>query len=72
MESNLKSPQPEVLPKPTVVPKPKTPPQVEPDEDDPFNVPGPKINPTPKGIKKNFLSFVTFIFYSSIINIQTQ
>jgi hypothetical protein len=52
MERYLKSPQPEVLPKPIVVPKPKTVPQVDPDENDPFNVPGPKINPTPKGLKK--------------------
>lgn len=50
MESYLKSPQPEVLPKPIVVPEPETVPLIEPDEDDPFNVPGPKVNPTPKGI----------------------
>ncbi len=49
MESYLKSPQPEVLPRPTTVPKPKTAPQVEPDENDPFSVPGPRVNPTPKG-----------------------
>jgi len=55
MESNLNSPQPEVLPKPTVVPKPKTPPQVEPSEDDPWAVPGPKTSPTPKaGLEVDF------------------
>jgi hypothetical protein len=54
MESYLKSPQPAVLPRPTTVPKPKTAPQVNPDENDPFSVPGPKVNPTPKGIKKVF------------------
>lgn len=52
MESYLKSPQPAVLPKPTTVPKPETVPVVDPDENDPFSVPGPKVNPTPKGIKK--------------------
>ena len=52
MESYLKSPQPEVLPKPTTVPKPETVPVVDPDENDPFSVPGPKVNLTPKGIKK--------------------
>ena len=57
MESYLNSPQPEVLPRPIVVPKPKTVPQVDPDENDPFNVPGPKVNPTPKGFKKNKKSF---------------
>jgi len=50
MERYLKFPQPEVLPKPVVVPKPETVPLIEPNEDDPFNVPGPKVNPTPKGI----------------------
>ena len=55
MESYLNNPQPEVLPKPTVVPKPKTAPQVEPDENDPFRVPGPLVNPTPKaGLEVNF------------------
>lgn len=57
MEGYLNSPQPEVLPKPVVVPKPETVPIVEPNEDDPFNVPAPKINPTPKGIKKIKKSF---------------
>jgi hypothetical protein len=52
MESYLKSPQPEVIPRPTTVPKPKTAPQVDPDENDPFSVPGPLINPTPKGFRK--------------------
>jgi hypothetical protein len=54
MESYLKDHQPEVLPRPTTVPKPKTTPQVDPDENNPFSVPGPKVNPTPKGIKKVF------------------
>jgi len=49
MESYLNSPQPEVLPAPIVVPEPETVPTVEPDEDDPFRVPGPLVNPTPKG-----------------------
>lgn len=60
MESYLNSPQPEVLPKPVVVPKPKTVPTEEPDEDNPWAVPGPKISPSPKGIggiKKNKKSF---------------
>ena len=57
MESYLNSPQPEVLPRPVVVPKPKTVPLVEPNEDDPWAVPGPRINPTPKGFKKNKKSF---------------
>jgi len=52
MESRLNSPQPEVLPAPVIVPKPETAPIVEPDENDPFNVPGPRINPTPKGGEK--------------------
>ena len=54
MESYLNDHQPEVLPRPTTVPKPKTAPQVDPSENDPFSVPGPKVNPTPKGIKKVF------------------
>jgi hypothetical protein len=57
MESNIKlnSPQPQVLPAPTTVPEtePLTRPHEEPDENDPFNVPGPKVDPTPKG-KKSF------------------
>jgi hypothetical protein len=57
MESNinLNSPQPQVLPAPTTVPEtePLTRPHEEPDENDPFNVPGPKVDPTPKG-KKSF------------------
>ena len=54
MESYLNSPQPEVLPNPIVIPspKPETTPLIEPDEDDPFKVPGPLVNPTPKGIRK--------------------
>ena len=32
----------------------ETVPVVNPDENDPFSVPGPKVNPTPKGIKKVF------------------
>lgn len=54
MESYLNSPQPEVLPNPIVIPspEPETAPLVEPDEDDPFKVPGPKVDPTPKGIRK--------------------
>ncbi|GIV43862.1 MAG: hypothetical protein KatS3mg035_0985 [Bacteroidia bacterium] len=51
MESNLKnnSPSPEVLPAPSpvTVPEPITLPEIDPD--DPFNVPGPKVDPTPKG-----------------------
>jgi hypothetical protein len=52
MESNLNlnSPQPEVMPAPTVVPETEPiVPQQEPDENDPFRVPGPKVDPTPKG-----------------------
>ena len=52
MESYLNSPQPEVLPNPTVVPEPDKAPTVDPDENDPFRVPGPLINPTPKGQQK--------------------
>ncbi len=66
MERYINSPQPEVLPAPVIVPKPETAPQVDPDENDPFKVPGPKVNPTPKGItkkRKKFLSSVTFSFY---------
>lgn len=38
---------PEVLPaEPTVIPRPK--------EDDPFNVPAPLVDPTPKGMKFSF------------------
>jgi hypothetical protein len=41
-------PLPEVMPaEPITKPAPTTIPQ--PAEDDPFNVPAPKINPTPKG-----------------------
>lgn len=39
--------EPVIKPAPVIVP--------EPDEDDPWNVPAPKINPTPKGL--SFLSF---------------
>lgn len=51
MENYLNSPRPEVLPapRPVTVPKPAPKPRVDPDEDDPFRVPGPKVNPTPKG-----------------------
>lgn len=49
MESNISSPYPEVLPMPITVPE--VIPHEEPDEDDPFNVPAPKVNPTPKGKK---------------------
>jgi hypothetical protein len=35
-----------------VVPEPETVPLIEPNEDDPFNVPGPLVDPTPKGIKE--------------------
>ena len=52
MESYLKSPIRAVLPRPTTVPKPETVPVVDPDENDPFSVPGPKVNPTPKGFRK--------------------
>ena len=52
MERYLNSPQPKVLPRPIVVPEPETVPLIEPDEDDPFNVPGPLVDPTPKGIKE--------------------
>lgn len=52
MESNLNSPSPDVLPAPAPVTVPETEPvivpQTDPDED-PFNVPGPKVDPTPKG-----------------------
>ncbi len=44
--------QPEIL-EPIVKPAPVTTPEPspvkQPDRDDPFNVPAPKINPTPKG-----------------------
>jgi hypothetical protein len=50
MESYLSSPQPEVLPVPIVIPEPGTAPIVEPDENDPFKISKPKINPTPKGL----------------------
>lgn len=52
-EINLNnSPEPEVLPvEPEVVPE-TTPEKPRPSEDDPFAVPGPKVNPTPKGIKE--------------------
>ena len=55
MESYLKSnnPSPQVLPAPVRVPQPITEPQQEPNENDPFNVPALKVNPTPKG-KKSF------------------
>lgn len=49
MESNLSSPYPEVLPMPMPITVPETIPKEEPNEDDPFNVPAPKVNPTPKG-----------------------
>jgi hypothetical protein len=52
MERYLNSPQPEVLPAPVKRPSPIRVPQTEPDENDPWAVPGPKINPTPKGRKK--------------------
>ncbi|MCC7514220.1 MAG: hypothetical protein IT212_05985 [Bacteroidia bacterium] len=43
-------PNPEVLPaEPITIPKqPETP--ARPSKDDPFNVPAPKIDPTPKGL----------------------
>jgi len=47
VENNLN--QPEVLPKPITKPAPT--PIQEPDENDPWNVPAPKIDPTPKGKK---------------------
>ena len=34
---------------PEVIPHPETVPKKEPDEDSPWNVPGPKVDPTPKG-----------------------
>lgn len=53
MESNIKfnSPLPEVLPIPETKPEvePAIQPTTQPDENDPWVVPGPKINPTPKG-----------------------
>lgn len=62
MESYLNSPQPEVLPNPIVIPEPETVPLIEPDEDDPFKVPGPKVDPTPKGIRKKVFKFCNFLF----------
>ena len=48
MESNIKfnSPLPEVLPIPET--KPEVEPTIQPDENDPWSVPNPKISPTPK------------------------
>lgn len=46
-----KIPTPEVLPaEPEVLPKPGPRIQPAPREDDPFNVPAPLIDPTPKGL----------------------
>lgn len=49
---------PEVAPAPVVIPETEpvtvpTRPKEDPEEDDPFRVPGPKVDPTPKG-KKSF------------------
>jgi len=40
---------PVISPEPLVLPKPEIIPQQDPDEDSPWNVPGPKVDPTPKG-----------------------
>jgi hypothetical protein len=45
----LVAPEPLVKPGPSTVPKPEIIPQQDPDEDSPWNVPGPKVDPTPKG-----------------------
>lgn len=46
-----KIPTPEVLPaEPEVLPDQKPQVQPVPREDDPFNVPAPKVDPTPKGV----------------------
>lgn len=63
---------PKIAPNPVIAPPPMTKPKPyrKPLPDDsPFKIKKPKINPTPKGFKKNkkkFLSFVTIIFYNRI------
>lgn len=53
MESNLnKVPAPVVVPETEPITVPTRPKEV-PEEDDPFRVPGPLINPTPKGWSKS-------------------
>jgi hypothetical protein len=44
---NIETIEPQVLPAPTITPV------IQPGKDDPFNVPAPLINPTPKGIGTN-------------------
>lgn len=47
---NKFEPGPLVKPlEPGVIPKPEVVPQENPEEDSPWNVPGPKVDPTPKG-----------------------
>ncbi len=49
MNNNLIEPQ--VLPAP--ITKPKVVPQTKPQKNDPWTVPAPKVNPTPKALLKN-------------------
>jgi len=44
----IKNTEPAVEPKPVIEPKRETPVKPRPDKDDPWTVPAPKVNPTPK------------------------